>query len=894
MNSPEAMIKTQLLNTPLYDYSEIFRLHDVSYTPAGFYWQIGKIKNKQGWVLHLSVIRAQIAQLLNLILPELTHHSLAFRVLRDYSIAGSFLDGSMGIVNIGKIVSVFPESDQQAVIWARRLIELTSKFRGPVIFTDLHLGSIVYARYEAFTQDSANALDQREVKYIYDQKGQKVPDLYTIPYMLPKDIPYPFADIVPSTTPKKGKLLNNIYYPLSILKSDAKGDVMRGIYFKKIWKIQLCLIKQGRFNMFADDHSRDIQDRLAWQFQLYKDLSKDIPMPPIFDFFQHGQDKYLVMQFIKGSSLAHWLYSLYQNRSWNDLPMPFKKKFLDILIEIISIIERLHQRGFIHRDITPENFIIDKKGKIHLIDMELTWHSISGHPDPPFRLGTPGFMSYEQLNTMTPTIKEDVFGIGGLMIVFFTNLTPVKFNTFLYPNLQKQLNFFIGESIIGTLITECLSRSPVDRPQIIDIRRVLENYREILKSCPNMIHFQGSYANHTQDVDYIIKAGLRGLASGVFLSPKKRWASKAQTQLPQFGNDQINLTLYQGWHTGIAGPLWLVAKAKNAGYDVSLSQMAFDASWEYIFENLSQNGSSFESGLYFGSSGVALALSESLYSGLLSFNSIRVENLYTFFSTTSKQPTLSHGWAGEGIALLNCAEWLDKNFVKQRLEDYCFKIINSQLTDGAWEIQQLNSPKGDNFFALSNGVSGILWFLLSYFERFPNKDVEDTVRRGLNWLIQKSNKKKDIYNWGLSNKNPTSVEWDTERGLLGILLVLTKAYEVLQDPIYREIAEKRLHEIHPRPVLMNFTLGTGLAGLGELYLEAFRVFDNQEWLERAGWVAQVFIHSFQEIEEGAGCWIIKTDLVLTADLFNGNSGILYFLLHYLKKNEFTHPLSPRR
>jgi Lanthionine synthetase C-like protein len=122
--------------------------------------------------------------------------------------------------------------------------------------------------------------------------------------------------------------------------------------------------------------------------------------------------------------------------------------------------------------------------------------------------------------------------------------------------------------------------------------------------------------------------------------------------------------------------------------------------------------------------------------------------------------------------------------------------------------------------------------------------------------------------------------------------MLIKAYEILKESHYREMAESNLNNIIPRPIITDFTLGNGLAGIGELYLDASRAFNDNAWLERAEWIAQFFIHTFQSTSREEGYWVVGSDDTHTANLFSGNSGILHFLMRYHKPDILHHPLWP--
>ncbi len=93
------------------------------------------------------------------------------------------------------------------------------------------------------------------------------------------------------------------------------------------------------------------------------------------------------------------------------------------------------------------NFLVTDKNEIVLIDLELTYSMSDRYPEPPFKFGTEGFMSPEQRALESPTISEDVYSIGALMISFFTNLFPSKFDVEDSVNLSEVLFFFGARSL---------------------------------------------------------------------------------------------------------------------------------------------------------------------------------------------------------------------------------------------------------------------------------------------------------------------------------------------------------------------------------------------------------------------------------------------------------------
>jgi len=857
----------------MYDYGEILQVYGVSYFPTEYYWQVGQINKTQGWIIHLSVIKAQLQECLELIIPELLTQNLPFKIIRDAGYAFNLLEGSLGYTALGKLVSVYPEDDMQANYLAKSLLRLTNSFRGPSIPTDFHLGGIIYTRYGSFNPILMKNNKGEMVKHIYNASNQLIQDPYCIPFRFPDAIKWPFQDIATPEAAKIKRLLHYKYYPLLVLKPDAKGDVIRALYFRRPWQIKSCLLKQGRPNMFADDYGRDIQDRLKWQHELYQALNKDIPMPKIFEHFKENGNSYIAMEFIKGQTLTIWINSIYKDRCWRNLSSSDHGQLLEMLLNILVIIRRLHKKGYVHRDITPDNFLINKKKHIYLIDMELTWSGSIRPLQPPFQLGSPGHTSPEQMLAKTPNYKEDIYGIGSLMVVFFTNLYALKLNGQTSIQLQQSIQFFTGEPVLAQLISSCWNEAPSERPELEHIIDILKRFKEESNTRKNIESKENIL--DTSEITKVIQAGLNHLCSPQLLNPKSRWISISLKQELHIGNQQITINMYEGWHTGMAGPLWLVALAKKACFSIEACQLPYQRSWEYIEENYFSKPDRATLGLYSGNAGIALAILEGLNSGMLVPNPAILERLRECFSPSATQPGLAEGLSGQGIALLKCARWLDTNWVEKTLESYVYTLTECQQFDGSW----------NNYTGLDHGTAGILLFLLSYIRKYPNSDAKIPAEKALKWLENKRNNGKNGYSWKISTKIKIVDLWNVSIGIPGIALAFIKAYEIFKKSSYKEIAEHALLNIPVYPVRMDITLASGLVGLGEIYLEAFRAFKAPIWKERAAWIVRFLLNTFKTTSDNTGYWLTNINGITTADLFTGNGGPIHFLMRFVCSEE---------
>jgi len=872
------------------DYSDILCEMGISYSASDYYWQVGEIELTQGWIVHLSVIRIQVVELLRLVVPLLVGLQFPFKIVRDSDTVKLLLTGSLGYINLGKIIKIYPTNADKATEIVKLLISFTGGFRGPKIPTDRRIAGIVYVRYGSFNPVLRKGPNGDIIKYIYAPNGDLMPDPYAVPFAIPKDVPWPFGGIAERECSKAKKLLNSRYYPLEVIKADAKGDVIRALYFRNFWQIKSCLIKQGRLHMFDDENGRDIQDRLKWQLKLYNELPSTIPVPKVFDYFEENNDAYLAMQFIDGRSLTAWLSSCYNNTCWIHLSLNKRLEIGRIIMNIVTIIQELHKIGIIHRDVTPENFIIDKKGNIYLIDMELAWSVSSQTPNPPFRLGTPGHMSNRQMNLEIPTYKDDIYGLGALMIAVFTNLPAVKFDYQSQRRLKKDLLFFTGDKMISDMIASCLEIEEDKRLELSTVKHILSYYFENnVNGKVGVPKWNDNSIQQHAELGTIIQNSINALGNPEYSVSNGPWHSALQMRETHVGNEQMELANYLGWHTGMAGPLFVVSQAKKIGFNIEESMLSYRNSWLYIKDHYFPNKESYSNGLWYGGAGIAVAIKEGMDAGMLDDSSKMREILLSCFADLSSTLNLANGISGQGLALLKVSNYIAKENLHPLLEAFVSKVICAQEPNGSWNYSSTQSSPNSIFSTFETGTGGITWFLLCCFQYFPTKEIEKSALRALDYLAQKATKFLENTNTGsMINRKANKQDadrFDTPESALPFI----KGYQLFKTSIYRDVTTKLLSRISFYPIAVDLTLGTGLAGLGQVYLEAYDALNDEQWRERATWIAQHLIHVCKSFSETEVYWLPLTTTLVTADLFKGNCGIINFLMRYQYPDSVGHP-----
>lgn len=418
------------------DYSRVLRGYQLPFKEHDEFLIVSKSDSEFPWVIHISIIYPQLKAFLKRLVPLLGNLKANFQIPRDIEVARKIIDGRMGEDKVAKVISIFPQNNEQALVIAKAIIPLTEEFKGPRIPGAALIGGKVFATNDRDTRN------------------------------------WPFGEIAPLRKFSASGFVRNyrIVYPL---KRDVKGRVLYVIRWS--WKfpfVQKCVIKEGREAMFSENETDDIQVRLQWQYELHTALQGKLPVPKAYELFKEENDLYLVMQYIKGAHLHSIVDAVHGKEVNTVLSRRPRLKILNILLKIVSIIKKLHELGYIHRDITPANFLVTKNGKIYLIDLELTYNT-NNPGRKPFKGGTEGYTSLQQSQERTPTFYDDIYALGALMTKLLLNLSLSKTPLSTLQRVSKTLQSIGYSPTLASVIEKCLSTSVIHRPEIAEIHEAL-------------------------------------------------------------------------------------------------------------------------------------------------------------------------------------------------------------------------------------------------------------------------------------------------------------------------------------------------------------------------------------------------------------------------------------
>ncbi len=341
---------------------------------------------------------------------------------------------------------------------------------------------------------------------------------------------------------------------------------------------------------------------------------------------------------------------------------------------------------------------------------------------------------------------------------------------------------------------------------------------------------------------------------------------------------------------GISGILYVMSCLSKLGYanhDLR-SEAAHMTKW--LLHNNTEPDSGLP-GLYFGEAGVAVSLAHAVSSKLIeSENSTITEFIAHKLSGTLDWPDLTHGAAGQGLAVLNCAASLNDADLLKKVHGYASYLVSTQSNDGSWAMP-FGEYKGIVYSGFAHGVAGILYFLSIYNHLFNNVDINNTISKSVQWLTENSHETKGgtALEWKFSNNDASTWKWWCN-GSPGIAIAFLNLFEITGDLRYEKIAKKALNTHVANPRFANLSLCHGLSGLGEIYLDAYKILGDKFWLKRVNQIAKTIFYMQKTVSEKSSIWLTEDPNFPTADLMIGTGGILHFFLKYFNNNKIGFPM----
>lgn len=275
------------------------------------------------------------------------------------------------------------------------------------------------------------------------------------------EIANPAAGLVPGVSLQNGR-----YVVVKALGEGGMGSVLLAKDTRLADKLTVVKV----LNADSSDTEKLHEDVRNFKREAETLAHLDHPLiPDVTDHFEEGSRYYMVMDYVEGENLEHWLERTHQ-------PMK-EEEALRYALEVLDILEYLsrQQPVIVHRDIKPANIIIGAKDKhAHLVDFGIARANtlVNGKMRKTTALGTPGYAPPEQYQGYADP-RSDLYALAATIHHLVTDRDPGDNAPFQFPparSLNPQVSPELEQILIKALKTSANER--YQTPQ--EMRRDLE------------------------------------------------------------------------------------------------------------------------------------------------------------------------------------------------------------------------------------------------------------------------------------------------------------------------------------------------------------------------------------------------------------------------------------
>jgi eukaryotic-like serine/threonine-protein kinase len=256
----------------------------------------------------------------------------------------------------------------------------------------------------------------------------------------------------------RGSLFARRFEVIEELGKGGMGKVYR-VFDKKVEEeVALKLIKP---EIAAD---REVIDRFRSELRISRKISHR-NVSRMFDLGDEEGTYYITMEYVSGEDLKSFIHRARQLNAGTAI---------SIAKQVAEGLEEAHRLGIVHRDLKPSNIMIDKNGNAKIMDFGIA-RSLAGQgiTDAGMIIGTPEYMSPEQVEGQDVDQRSDIYSLGVVLYEMVTGRRPFEGDTPLSiahkqkyeaPEDPRKLNAQIPESL-SRVILRCLEKDEEKRYQ---------------------------------------------------------------------------------------------------------------------------------------------------------------------------------------------------------------------------------------------------------------------------------------------------------------------------------------------------------------------------------------------------------------------------------------------
>ncbi len=848
-----------------------------------FYQYNNEVLPEQGWKIHLSATKINCVSILRIFLEVLRIIPSSFKITENIDFLEYLNVGKGGITQIGKFITIYPRNIDHFKSLCSELGFNTKDFEQeiPFISSDKHHSGAVFYRYGS----SINA-DKQNISGLYFNYVMNLENDYClddrIHFYIPQWEVDPFLEI--EIKEDSSIFIQNKYIKLALLNHSYKGKVYQ-IQDLSSLDSPIRILKESKKNIFMEEENITSTALLENEYDFLVKNNKVSNFPKVYNRFYHNGNLCIVEEYIEGVNLLKYIVD---NAIRGELLN--SNDFISLSLSLLKSVRTIHDLGYVHRDLKPQNFIINDAFELNLIDFESITKANSNVIT---RLGTKGFKSPEQYTENHAYYTDDIYSIGAILLSLATNANPSLFVSD-FIDIRQPFSIFNSKipNNIFNIINKALSQNIAQRYKSIeeieiDLLKVniplkqksikssalplnisdeVNKYAHITNAIYNTLITKSEVVDniiqwestHNFNVGYNkqdIQLGFAGIS--LYLARYELYSNSNM-----FDNLFINklessfLTFYHSQN-----PLpGLIVGRSGLGFS---SLLAYQVTKNNTFLNIAEN--------------IALCINPAIITSLDFYNGLSGIGLYflALFEFTRKHIFLSKA-----------------NQISKIIIDKLEKVNNRILYKYPKEYELFEEKY---FLGFAHGIAGIGYFLILINKYINNQNNADTIRgisETLKYYSVRVLDDKSGLNWpdhilkeeGENNNDVSSLYWCN--GATGIGKFFLEYYKSNKEQELLIIIDRIVNTVVYAGRWLNPTYCHGLAGNLDFLLDYYSLREGSFIIEDILQLANILImHSIKD----DNYWIFPSEepTIITPDFLLGYSGVADIFLRLSSLNKKT-------
>jgi tetratricopeptide (TPR) repeat protein len=177
---------------------------------------------------------------------------------------------------------------------------------------------------------------------------------------------------------------------------------------------------------------------------------------------------YIVMEYVDGPSLRELIDRQFQSQLV--VSLDYVAEILHYSVQLCDALNASHVKGIVHRDIKPDNIMINTQGEVKITDFGIVHIEEATFTPTGAMLGTPRYMAPEQVTGGRIDGRSDIYSVGILLYEVLVGSPPFLSGDISYQQVHnapvppREINPTIPQSC-GEIILKCLAKKPEERFQ---------------------------------------------------------------------------------------------------------------------------------------------------------------------------------------------------------------------------------------------------------------------------------------------------------------------------------------------------------------------------------------------------------------------------------------------